>query len=126
MHRVGHGGGRSIRFASFLLLLAVGALLLNGQAITQQIQGLVTDSTGAVIPGATVTITNINTQISQTRTTNETGNYTFPQVQVGNYSIRVEMQGFKSDQVSDQRVETGAGARKIALVAVVGFFESKR
>ncbi|HSH15692.1 MAG TPA: carboxypeptidase-like regulatory domain-containing protein, partial [Verrucomicrobiae bacterium] len=94
------------------MLLTATAAHLSAQAITQQIQGLVTDTTGAVIPGATVTITNVNTQISQTRTTNETGNYSFPQVQVGNYSIRCEMQGFKADVVPNQRVETGAQVRR--------------
>ena len=107
----GHRRAPIIGLACLLLLTATAAHL-GAQAITQQIQGLVTDTTGAVIPGATVTITNVNTQISQTRTTNETGNYSFPQVQVGNYSIRCEMQGFKADVVPNQRVETGAQVRR--------------
>jgi hypothetical protein len=109
-----HAGHRSAPIIGLacLLLLTTGAAHLSAQAITQQIQGLVTDTTGAVIPGATVSITNVNTQISQTRTTNETGNYSFPQVQVGNYSIRCEMQGFKADVVASQRVETGAQVRR--------------
>ena len=96
----------------FVLLLAgLIAPLLNGQAITQTIQGLVTDATGSVVPGATVTIRNLGTGVAQTTQTNETGNYSFPQVLVGNYTLSCQMEGFKTDSVTNQRVETGAQVR---------------
>ncbi|HUG82757.1 MAG TPA: carboxypeptidase-like regulatory domain-containing protein, partial [Bryobacterales bacterium] len=94
-----------------LIAAAILAPSLQAQAITQTIQGLVTDATGAVIPGATVTIKNIGTGLSQTTQTNDTGNYSFPQVQVGNYTVTCTLDGFKTENVGNQRVETGAQVR---------------
>ena len=99
---------------TFLCLLALWILSappLSAQ-LTQSIQGLVTDSSGAIIAGAKVTITNEGMGVSQTVTTNETGNYNFPTVLVGNYDIKCEMQGFKIESVKALRVETGAQVRQ--------------
>ncbi|MBL8231703.1 MAG: carboxypeptidase regulatory-like domain-containing protein [Bryobacterales bacterium] len=74
--------------------------------------GLVTDTTGAVITGAKVTLTNLGTSVSTSVMTNETGNYTFPLVLVGNYDVRVEMQGFKAEIARNVRVETAAQVRQ--------------
>ena len=96
------------------IILAAAAVLtplLHGQAITQTIQGLVTDATGAVIPGASVTLTNRDTGVTTTIQTNETGNYSFPQVPVGNYDLSCQLEGFKTDNVTNQRVETGSQVR---------------
>ena len=63
-------------FIALVLLLGLLTLPLYGQRTsTQTIEGLVTDTTGAVIPGATVIMTNVDTGITTTVTTNETGNY---------------------------------------------------
>lgn len=70
------------------------------------------DSTGAVIPGATVTLTNVAAGVQQTRDTNATGNYTFNLVPVGDYEVRCETAGFKTQVVSGVRVETGGQARQ--------------
>ena len=93
-----------------LVFSGVGFPTLNGQ-VTQTIQGLVTDATGAVIPGATVTLTNRDTGVQNTVQTNETGNFTFPQVLVGNYDASCRLEGFKTETVTNQRVETGAQVR---------------
>ena len=102
------------------LAFSLAALLIVGWApnlqaqlsTTQTIEGLVTDATGAVIPGATVTMTNVDTGIVTTVTTNETGNYRFSYVPVGNYSVRCELGGFKTQSVSGVRVETTAQVRR--------------
>ncbi|MDA1314631.1 MAG: carboxypeptidase-like regulatory domain-containing protein [Acidobacteria bacterium] len=94
-----------------LLLAGLSAPSLSAQAITQTVQGLVTDATGAVIPGASVTVKNIGTGLTQTTQTNDTGNYSFPQVQVGNYTVSCTLDGFKTETVANQRVETGAQVR---------------
>ena len=95
----------------FLLLAGVCA----GQATTQSIQGLVTDSSGALVAGARVTATEINTGVVRTVTTNETGNYTVPLLPVGNYDVKVEMQGFKTGarptSASKQRHRSGRISR---------------
>ncbi len=94
-----------------ILLFAACSVGLQAQK-NQSIQGLVTDSSGAVIGGAKVTITNEGMGVSQSVQTNETGNYTFPIVLVGNYDIKCEMQGFKTESVKALRVETGAQVRQ--------------
>jgi len=94
-----------------LAILPFSASSLLAQR-TQLIQGLVTDSSGAVIAGAKVTITNEGMGVSQSVETNETGNYTFPTVLVGNYDLKCEMQGFKTESVKALRVETGAQVRQ--------------
>ena len=94
-----------------LLVLGGCATSLHAQATQQTITGLVTDATGAVIPGATVTAHNIDTGVDRTVQTNATGNYTIFPVPVGNYNIRCSLDGFKTDSVSNQRVETAAQVR---------------
>ena len=93
-------------------MLSVFAGVAAAQSTTQSIQGLITDSSSAVIAGAVVTITSNETGISRSIKTNETGNYSFPLVPIGNYDLRVEMQGFKTDTVRGIRVETAAQVRQ--------------
>ncbi len=93
------------------LLVALGTTAFS-QSATQSIQGRVTDSTGAVVAAANVTATNQGTNISLTLTSNETGNYTFPLLPVGDYTVRCEKQGFKSGVVKGLRLETAAQVRQ--------------
>ncbi len=108
--------GRSARLRGwFTLVLAAAFWLLPAvyaQSTTQTVQGLVTDSSGASIPGATITLTNLDTGIEQTVETNETGNYTFTLVPVGNYRLQCESSGFKTELASGIRVETGGQPRQ--------------
>jgi hypothetical protein len=78
-----------------LLLLSASSVL--AQTASTQILGLVTDSTGAVIPGATVTATRMETGDVRTTTSNETGNYIFPLVDSGTYEVSCAATGFKSE-----------------------------
>ena len=66
------------------------AQLTNGDVI-----GTVTDTTGAVIPGAKVTLTNTGTNIAGSTTTNGTGDYTFNLLNPGQYTVTIEANGFK-------------------------------
>ena len=95
----------------FIAVLCIGTVLY-AQSTTQTVQGLVTDATGAVIPGADVTLTNLGTGVQQTTTTNATGNYTFTLVLVGDYEVRCESPGFKTEVVTGIRVETGGQPRQ--------------
>ncbi len=63
---------------------------------TGQIQGTVKDASGAVIPGATVTATAVDTSQTSTAVTNARGNYIFPSLPIGQYTIQVKMKGFKT------------------------------
>ncbi len=77
----------------------------------QSVEGVVTDASSAVIPGATVTLSNLGTGVSVTRESNEAGLYTFQLVPVGNYEVRCETPGFKTRVSPNVRVETGAQVR---------------
>ncbi len=91
-----------------LLLLAVGA---GAQTFRGTILGNVTDSSGAAIVGATVTIKNTDTGLVRTVTTSEDGSYSAPELPIGNYSVTVGMSGFKSGVVSGIRVEVSSERR---------------
>src|SRR5436309_12692320 len=101
---------KTASFAGFAFVLLCG--LSFGQSTTQSVQGLVTDTSGAIVPGATVTLTNAGTGVSRTVTTNESGNYSFPLIQVGNYDLKVEIAGFKTETIKNIRVETEAQVRQ--------------
>ena len=80
-----------------VLLLIAGVLLLTATvfaSVNGSITGRVTDSTGGVIPGATVTATNMDTRIATATTTNADGSYSLPDLAVGHYSIQVKASGF--------------------------------
>jgi hypothetical protein len=74
---------------------------LGAQAVTGTILGTVTDSTGAIMPGTTVTITNAGTGLVRTLVTDAAGEYTAPSLPTGKYSISAELSGFKHVTVPD-------------------------
>jgi hypothetical protein len=104
------------RYFSFALLFsALCAQLAFGQVNTATISGTVHDSSGAVLPGASVTIVNQETGISRTVITNETGRYSAPALGLGNnYQVTAELPGFQS------QVRTGI-ALTVGREAVVDF-----
>ena len=85
-------------FSSSVIALA-GLLSLSTGLYGQEkatIVGTVTDPTGAVMPGVKVTITNTATKVARTLETNSAGNYSAPELPIGDYSVRAEYQGFKT------------------------------
>src|ERR1700682_2269537 len=86
------------RSLTVLVLFVVCALTAVAQTGTSNITGSVRDTAGAVVPGATVTAKNEATGVTSTQTTNESGLYSFSSLPVGNYTIAVEKQGFKTLQ----------------------------
>jgi len=82
-------------FAShFLVAMLLVAALLPAQDYRGRIQGMIRDSSDAVIAGASVTLRNNNTGITVAHTTNGTGRYLFDLVEPGSYSVSVESPGF--------------------------------
>jgi hypothetical protein len=71
------------------------------QAITAKVVGTVTDSTEAVVAGANVTITSLQTNQTRTTTTNEVGHYEFPFLPIGTYRLGVEAAGFQKSEVTN-------------------------
>jgi Carboxypeptidase regulatory-like domain/TonB-dependent Receptor Plug Domain len=91
-----------------------GAALL-GQSIGR-ITGNVGDPSGASVPGATVTCTNSQTGLSRTVKTNQDGIFAFPDLPIGNYSVKAEAQGFQTQQQDGISLLTGQSLElKIAL-----------
>ena len=79
-------------------LLAISCILgasIHAQSITGSITGVVTDSTGARIPGAQLTVTNLGTNIRSAATTDASGNYNVPLLPRGDYRLEATAQGFK-------------------------------
>jgi len=72
------------------------AALVTGQDTRGKLQGVVTDVSGAVVAGAKVTLANDETNVQNTATTSPTGQYLFDFVTPGNYTIKVELIGFKA------------------------------
>src|ERR1700747_3673305 len=80
------------------LLVVFSALFsapLMGQAVNATLLGSVTDSSGAAVANAKVTIAETNTGISHTSQTNDSGNYVFPDLPPGTYAVTAEQSGFK-------------------------------
>ena len=86
---------KKILIRAFLLVFC-SSLPLLGQIKTASIRGIVQDQSGAVIPKATASATNVNTGISRQALTNDHGEYLIADLDVGVYTIRAEKQGFKT------------------------------
>jgi hypothetical protein len=93
-----------------ILTITVMAGLCGPQAVAQVLYGSlvgnVSDPTGAVVSGATVTATGEGTGVVRTATTDATGMYQFVNLQPGNYSVKVTLAGFKSYERQDLTVES--------------------
>lgn len=92
----------------FIVLCAAAAPLF-GQ--TAQVTGLIADPAGMVVPGAEVSVTNIETGVKRTATTNELGYYTVPFLIPGTYEIAAQKAGFKSVTHTGIRLEVAQVAR---------------
>ena len=95
-------------FLSFLLLASATGF---GQSTYGSIVGVITDSTGAVIVGGTVTVTNTETNIAKVVNTSGNGSYEATHLLPGTYRVRTEFQGFKSAVRDGIVVESRAAVR---------------
>jgi hypothetical protein len=84
----------------FLLALSCAGLAYS-QTVNATLLGTVTDITGGILANAKVTITEVNTGVSRSGQTNESGNYTFPNLPPGQYTVTVEAAGFKKETRKD-------------------------
>ena len=119
--------GHSQRSAHFLIIAAFACLVLalgvpsaHAQAVYGSISGTVRDNTGAILPGATVTVTSVERSTTDTVVTNESGLYIKDRLLPGAYEVRAELQGFKQARVPSRQRQRGhanagrlhAGARR--------------
>src|SRR5262245_37359120 len=75
--------------------------IVFAQTTNATLGGTVVDASGALIPGVTVTATNIQTGIVNSTVTNETGAYQFPSLQTGVYKVSAELPGFQTQVYND-------------------------
>ena len=94
--------------AGVATLCVVIASAAVAQVTTADIVGRVTDSSNAVLPGATVTVENAGTHETRVAPTNESGDYAFTLLPIGTYTIKIELQGFSSQNA---RLTLAAGDR---------------
>jgi len=85
----------SCRFGLLMLVILIGGFAFGQNANTGEIKGTVVDSTGAVVGGVNVTITNADTGVSTVTTTNSSGIYDVPSIPTGPYAITFSKAGFK-------------------------------
>jgi hypothetical protein len=97
--------------AFLFLWLGMGAQLLPAQQATADVLGSVTDTMGAVIPDAKITLLNVNTGIARTTQSSKTGEYLFSSVQIGTFKLTVEAAGFKTSVTSGLTLAVGDRAR---------------
>ena len=96
---------------SALLSLSMAApALAQSQGANGAIEGTVTDSSAGVLPGVTVTITNIDTGLERSMVTNEKGLYRAPLLPLGTYKVVAELQGFKRFEQSGIKLSVGQSA----------------
>jgi hypothetical protein len=91
-----HAAGLCVLIVAFLF----AAQPSFGQIVQAQLLGAVTDTSGAAVPMAKVTVKEIATGVVTTTTTDGLGNYIFPALSPGNYTLTAEMQGFRTTVMS--------------------------
>ncbi|HSY68739.1 MAG TPA: TonB-dependent receptor [Edaphobacter sp.] len=118
-----------MRFATrvMMLLSVVGLLTLPqaafGQAIYGSIFGTVTDTTGAIVPGATITVTDESKGTSVTVQSNGTGDFTVEHLIPDVYDVKVDANGFKSYAQKGVQLSADSAVKIVAALAVGGSTE---
>jgi len=101
---------RLLRVITPLVCVALMSSLAYGQ-VTTSLSGTVTDSSGAVLPGADVVAKADETGTTFTAVTNERGIFTIPAMPIGRYTVTVSLSGFKTVALSDIRLSTATAAQ---------------
>jgi hypothetical protein len=112
----------------FRVLTAVLWCLIASPAWAQfetgAVLGTVRDSSGGVLPGVTVTLVNVETGITASKTTDDRGGFEFVTVRVGVYTVSADLAGFESRRASDVKVDVGARQRVDFELGVGGVAEA--
>jgi len=126
-----------VRSIIIFLLIAGGACSAFAQTSTSTLTGTVQDATGALLPNVAVTVTNTDRNTTQSTVTNEAGAYVLPALNPGNYSVAVELAGFRRmvrdgivlqvNQVAriDFRLEVGAIEQAVVVTEAAPLLETE-
>src|SRR5450432_498045 len=102
------------RLQSGVLLVAscvLGCLSAAAQTTSTEILGTITDSSGALVPGAKVTLVRVATGERRVTSTTSTGSYSFPLIEVGEYTVTVAKEGFETQEKTSIEVQLQQKAR---------------
>ena len=91
----------------FVAIVVTPSIPLNAQVTTATIYGVVHDPSGAVLPGAKVTVTNQGTNLAREVASDERGEFAVPALPAGRYTVKIELGSFKTS--TNQGLELGAG-----------------
>jgi hypothetical protein len=100
---------RRFLLGAMISILFAGPVFAQGET-TSAIGGSINDPTGAAMPGVTVTVASRETGLQRTAKTDNEGRYNFPQLRPGNYSVKVQAEGFEQQQY--ENVVAGLGQRQ--------------
>ena len=101
-----------------LVMTPVSAALAQGVNTKATLTGVVQDGSGGVVPGATVVIRNVATNVTNETTSNESGNFAVAALDAGTYEATVSLSGFKTFKVDRIALTPGATANVIAKLEV--------
>ncbi len=101
-----------------VLILGLAGSVAQAQDASGRIIGTVTDPSGAAIVGASVTIVNVGTKISQMTTTDESGFYQVLGLPIGEYDVTIESTGFRKQAFEHQKLQIGQSLRLDAKLAI--------
>ena len=101
----------SLKFARrisilFIILLSLGGLSAHAQ-FSSGIEGTVQDKSGAVLPGAKVTVTDTRLGVAKTDTTNQSGYFRIDSIAASSYTVQIQMSGFKMWEQKDLTLQVG-------------------
>jgi hypothetical protein len=96
---------------AFVALMVLAAAQGRAQTFRGTILGIVTDATGGAVPGATVTVRNVNTGLLRATETQGDGSYRVPELPIGSYDVTIEKAGFQTSITSGVKVDVAAERR---------------
>src|SRR5438874_872826 len=111
-------------FLRFLTAAVCLSVTLYGQATTAIISGSVSDSTGAMVPGGTVTVTNLETNVARETVSGPGGEFSIRFLPIGSYRVEVNKSGFKRFVQSPVVLDLNRDARVNALLEVGALSET--
>jgi len=114
---------RAFTYVLIGLLLLVPAFA-SAQQFTGNLRGAIRDQDGGVLPGTTVTLTNVETSVARTSITNERGEYVFASIAPGRYDLMVNLAGFAP--YTREALEVGVASQMVqdVVMSVGGIAES--
>ncbi|MGA9076538.1 MAG: carboxypeptidase-like regulatory domain-containing protein, partial [Candidatus Sulfotelmatobacter sp.] len=104
-----------MRARIILAFVLMAAVSLSAQTFRGTILGTATDASGAVLPGAKVTVKNVGTGLERTTETSADGSYALPELPIGTYSVTITLSGFQTFETTGVTVDV-SGERRVNAV----------